>query len=143
MSVSTHIPARGPSSRRSAPMAAAGARPQHMDALDKANAVYSQMAHLRKSLKELSQAEALMLLADMLCAPDDCLDAPLGALRAGKALSAVRGIGAPRAERLLRDALGEWVPSSSKRVRDLTERQRRLLAAELRRRAAKPGRRAA
>lgn len=114
-----------------------------MDALDKANAVYSQMAHLRKSLKELSQAEALMLLADMLCAPDDCLDAPLGALRAGKALSAVRGIGAPRAERLLRDALGEWVPSSSKRVRDLTERQRRLLAAELRRRAAKPGRRAA
>lgn len=143
MTSSTHIPARGPSASRGMAAAATGARPQHMDALDKANAVYSQMAHLRKELKQRPQADALALLADMLCAPDDCLDSALGALRVGKALSAVRGVGGRRAERMLADALGSFRPDGSRRVRDMTVRQRRCLAGVLRVRAGVEDREAA
>ena len=143
MTSSTHIPARGPSPVRAGVQAATMERPQHMDALDKANAVYSQMAHLRKELKRLPQPDALALLADMLVAPDDCLDSALGALRVGKALSAVRGVGGPRAERLLGDALGSFRPDASRRVRDMTVRQRRCLAGVLRVRAGVEDREAA
>ena len=115
-------------------MTAAAARPQHLDALDRANHVRMAQCHLKKSLAAMATPDALQLLAGMLMAPDDALDEPLGSMRLGDVLAAVRRVGPVAAERLI--ALSDpHPPASTKRVRELTVRQRRCVARMLERRA--------
>ena len=70
-------------------------------------------------------SDGLLLLADMMAAPDGHLDGPLGSLRLMDAVRAVRGIGPARADEIV-DRSMPHPPSGDRRVRDLTERERRL-----------------
>ena len=107
---------------------------QHMDALALANETRLRQVHLRRQLRELTASGGLELLADMMAAPDDHLDEPLGSLRLIDAVRAIRGIGPARADEII-DRSSPHPPNGLRRVRDLTERERRLVAGALRRRA--------
>ena len=107
---------------------------QHMDALSLANETRLRQTHLKRQLRELPASGGLLLLADMMAAPDEHLDGPLGSLRLLDAVRAVRGIGPRRADEIV-DRSMPHPPSGLRRVRDLTERERRLVARALRRRA--------
>ena len=99
-----------------------------------ANETRLRQLHLRRQLRELTYSGGLELLADMMAAPDEHLDEPLGSLRLIDAVRAIRGIGPARADEIL-DRSSSHPPNGLRRVRDLTERERRLVAGALRRRA--------
>lgn len=107
---------------------------QHLDALQLANETRLRQAHLKRHLREHAAGDGLMLLADMMAAPDEHLDGPLGSLRLMDAVRAVRGIGPQRADEIV-DRSMPHPPSGLRRVRDLTVRERRMVARALRRRA--------
>ena len=91
---------------------------QHMDALSLANETRLRQTHLKRQLRELPASGGLLLLADMMAAPDEHLDGPLGSLRLMDAVRAVRGIGPRRADEIV-DRSMPHPPSGLRRVRVL------------------------
>ena len=104
---------------------------QHMDALATAYERRLEKARIRREIAALPMREGLVALADML---DDGPCPGLGCARIADALTFVRAVGLREAERMLHRA-ERFPPSATTLVRDLTERQRRVIAAALRRRA--------
>lgn len=100
--------------------------PQHLAALNAANEVRIAQAVVFRRIRSVSRIEGLRLVASILRDPDELegsirLDRLLGAIHRHQAratASAMRCAGVPAGK-------------LSKRVRDLTERQRHALAAEL------------
>lgn len=131
---------------------AAPAKPQHLEALEKANRTRLDQDHLIRTLAgkdplcdagapPMTPEDSAGMLAGMLEAEDAWLDETLGSLRATKALAAIRGIAHSRALMLLeRSAQDGWPAPADKRIRDLTHRQRTALAATLRQYAGVRGR---
>lgn len=100
---------------------------QSLAALEKANHHRLAVAAERRRISDLPGSEGREALAELL---ELTSDPALLSGRVSHYLRAVRGIGTQQIARFLR-TLG--VIDSSKRVRDLTKRQRDLLIAELRR----------
>jgi len=100
-------------------------------ALLKANEVRLANCELRRSIHAASFAVALELVADLLD-QDDLTELPAGALPIRRLLLAVPKFGEQRMVRYLRTA---GLFTGDRRVRDLTDRQRRVLAELLRSRA--------
>lgn len=119
---------------------------QHMDALALANARRLEKARVRREISALPMREGMVALADLL---DDGPCPGLGCARIADALGFVRHFGVREAERMLHRA-ERFPPSGTLLVRELTDRQRRSIAAALRRsagagprRVREPARRAA
>ena len=104
---------------------------QHMEALVVANARRLEKARIRREISALPMRDGLAALADLL---DDGPCPGLGCARIADALAFVRSVGPRDAERMLHRA-ERFPPSAGTLVRDLTDRQRRVIAAALRRRA--------
>lgn len=98
---------------------------QWQEALEQGNRVRLQQSKLKKELKGLPQAEGLAIVADLLERGDMWL---VGAMRVGALLLACQRMGESKMTRLLVTAQC----SSSRRVRDLTERQRVAIATSIR-----------
>ncbi|MGH2954667.1 MAG: hypothetical protein ACRD2Z_03205 [Thermoanaerobaculia bacterium] len=102
-------------------------KPQHLVALERANEIRLAGARWRREVREYPKAEGQAMLAEALERNDipDCL----ARMDLGWFLTAPQRLGPARAARL---ALGAGVRRSKCRVRDLTLRQRSVLAARLR-----------
>ena len=101
---------------------------QRFRALAKANEMRLEAAFIRRDLQAMSQAEGCRLVASLLVdAPDVVLS-----MRIGHLLRAIRRFGDAKVGSFLHVA---DVRSCDRRVRDLTVRQRRVLAGALRLRA--------
>jgi hypothetical protein len=95
---------------------------QQLNALFLANTMRLAAAEFKRELSRLDRHAGACRLASVLS--DDC-DGPLGALQIQAALRALRGIGSEKASRIAR-----WadVTVASRRIRDLTPRQRAVIA---------------
>lgn len=98
---------------------------QRQEALALANAQRAAQAAFRREVAAMSRLEGMGVVAAALEDPDEAV----GAMRLGVVLAAPRGCSSGTAKRLLRHA---GVGSSDRRVRELTERQRKVLALALR-----------
>ena len=102
---------------------------QRREALRVANERRMAIARLRNSLGELSYRDGLARVADLL----ESDDGDVGAMRISHLLSGCYRVGPAKVEELLRHAGGRLGPvSPSRKVRDLTDRQRRDLCGVLR-----------
>lgn len=110
---------------------------QHLEALATANERRLEKARIRREIAKLPMREGLVALADML---DDGPCPGLGCARVTDAIAFADRIGLRQAERLLHQS-ERFPPSAGTLVRELTVRQRRVIAAALRRRAGAPPRR--
>ena len=97
---------------------------QQMEALEQANRVRMENARLRQELRALPRDEAAARAAELL------RDYPplLGALRVDQFLESVRGVGSSKAAQILYAA---GVYRVGRRIRDLSPRQRELVAGQL------------
>lgn len=102
------------------------ARPQHMDALDRANEVKHVQKQLRDDLRGLDQHEARRRAADWI---EQAPDHPCARMHTGWLLRACPRVGAALSNRWLRFA---GVVTDSRKVGDLTPRQRERLVQALR-----------
>ena len=111
--------------------------PQYRLALAHANAVRLESAAMRRRVRELPRREALLRVADWFDAPPEAIQRT----RADRVLRAVPRLGPLTARRMLADAgvfTARYVgPTVGGDRRPLTERQRRVIAAELRAMAAR------
>lgn len=98
---------------------------QQMSALELANRTRARSAEVRLEIACLSKESGRERLADLLCAHDERIDP----IPVGRLLMTVRGVHDVKSGELLRAA---GVLSSTKRVRNLTDRQRLALAQHLR-----------
>lgn len=101
---------------------------QRMSALARANEVRIENAQVLAEIHGLSYREGMRRVAGLLAEPGTC-----GALPVYRLLMAPRRIGASKVATILRAA---GVVSGDRRVRELSPRQRDMLAGLLRRRAA-------
>jgi hypothetical protein len=102
------------------------ALPQHMEALQRANDVRKHNSDLKADLAALSRGNGAVMLANLLCEEPDSL---FGAMPVQSALRAIRGIGREKAGTIL---IAAGVKGVTRRVRDLTVRQREFIALALR-----------
>lgn len=100
-------------------------QPQWQDALDVGNRVRVAQANLKVEIAGLPQGEGLAVVAELLESGDLGV---VGGMRVESLLVAVRGVGRGKVGRLLVSA----GCSGSRRVRELTERQRLAIAVSLR-----------
>lgn len=100
---------------------------QALRALERANRTRLASAALRRELHALDRPEAIAVVAHHLADPDEIV----GSIPVGRLLRFVPRIGSERAGRIL-SRVGINGVRSSRRVRDLTERERRDLASVLR-----------
>lgn len=107
---------------------AVSVREQRMDALAAANEIRLGIARVRAEVFALEQPAGCEEVAGLLENPDETVSA----MKIGTLLLSVRKFGRQRVGRLL--SMAE-VRSMDRRVRDLSERQRRVLAGLLRDRA--------
>lgn len=96
-------------------MSATATNPQHMDALATANRVRLEACDVKREVR-----------AGQITVADALTDPRAGALTIGALLCAQNRWGHTRMRRLLASALGGWL-LEERRVRDLTDRQRRAL----------------
>lgn len=98
---------------------------QQEEALARANTIRLAQAAFRREVAAMPRLEGMGVVAAALEDPDEII----GAMRLGFVLAAPRRCSPGTAERLLR-VVG--VGSSDRRVRELTQRQRKLLSVALR-----------
>lgn len=98
---------------------------QQEEALARANTIRLAQAAFRREVAAMPRLEGMGVVAAALEDPDETT----GAMRLGFVLAAPRRCSLGTAERLLG---GVGVGSSDRRVRELTERQRKVLAVALR-----------
>jgi hypothetical protein len=96
---------------------------QHMEALAHANEVRTGVAEFRREIAGLDRHDAILAVIDLIESRHD--DRLLGAAKVRQILMAVTGFGEDKARRLM---IAAQVYSGEKRLRDLTARQRGLLA---------------
>lgn len=101
-------------------------REQRMSALERANEIRYGKARIKQSVAKLDMSDAVDLAATIIENPDTEYE---GALRLGELLLSVPGFGVFAVNRALRHA---GVLSRDKMLRDLTPRQRGVLALALR-----------
>lgn len=101
---------------------------QRLEALKTANEHRMAGAKVRADLKALSMRDGMLHVAGLLDDPSE----GVGSMRVGHLLSGVRRFAQQKVTVLLRDA---GVVSWDRRLRELSVRQRGVLAAELRRAA--------
>lgn len=110
-------------------LASAKLRAQCLTALKTANEHRSIIADFKRRLHALTCHEGAALLSDCLRNYNDERDDPaFGAMQIQAALLSVRGIGRTKASIIIRQAN---VHALSRRVRDLTDRQRAVIAEAL------------
>lgn len=106
-------------------------RAQHLDALDRANTIRFAKAEIKRELRALPPAEAMMFASDVVAGYATIAGFPpeaLGAFRLGELLSAIPRCG-PQKQRAI--AHRARLVSIDRRIRDLTERERMAVAAVL------------
>lgn len=101
-------------------------REQRMSALERANEIRYGKARIKTAVAKLDRPDAVGLVAAIIENPDTEYE---GALRLGELILSVPGFGAFAVNRALRHG---GVLSRDKMLRDLTPRQRGVLAAALR-----------
>lgn len=106
---------------------------QQHAALRRANEIRVAQSRIRKALAALPASDGLALAADLITA--EPLDSAVASMPVGRLLRHVRGIGHPRSEALLSWAAGTPI-KASRRIRQLTRRQRTAIAQALRAKAA-------
>jgi hypothetical protein len=100
---------------------------QSMEALAGANEIRIGISRIRRYVEGLPQPLAAVRVADAL--EHDYDEPAIGAMRAGGLLAAIHRFGPARVRACLRLA---GVESADRRVRELSERQRRVIAGQLR-----------
>jgi hypothetical protein len=96
---------------------------RHLDALKRANVTRLGIARVKGEVASLGQADGARLAAELLRDPDDAA----GAATIDALVTAVHRIGVTRMDRLFSQARFT-VMARHRRVRELTDRQRHLVA---------------
>jgi hypothetical protein len=102
-------------------------KPQHMKALDKANAKRMAARKFKADIRAMNKVDGARFLADFLDLP--VIPEGLDALKLDQTLMAVPAVGENKAALIMR---GADVRVGSRRIRDVPKRQRHVMAESLR-----------